>query len=65
MTYLSMRMREIREEEARREDPKLYLGIDYGWPEHSELFSVPGLPSLPMSHKRAEFPAGWPWGRGA
>jgi hypothetical protein len=41
MTYLSMRMREIRAEEARRKEPKLYLGIDYGWPEHGELFPLP------------------------
>lgn len=58
MTYLSRRVREIRAEQARRKDPKPYLGIDFGWPEHSELFP-------PLSHKRAEFPAGWPWGRGA
>jgi hypothetical protein len=59
MSYLSRRSREIRAEEARRKEPKNSLGIDWGWPEHGELFP------LPLEHKRAEFPAGWPWGRGA
>jgi hypothetical protein len=54
MTYLSQRMREIREEERRRKEPAWTAGIDYGYP-------VAGI----YWHKRAEFPTGWSWGRGA
>jgi hypothetical protein len=33
MTYLSQRMREIREEEQRRKQPKWFAGIDWAFPK--------------------------------
>jgi hypothetical protein len=52
VTYLSMRMREIRAEEARRKEPKLYLGIDYAWPEHGELFPPPLYQSIMLGGRK-------------
>lgn len=57
MTYLSQRMREIKAEEARRDQPAWVAGIDWAWKDW-EVLEL-------QQHKRAEFLAGWPWGRGA
>jgi hypothetical protein len=60
MTYLSRRMYEIHEEDRRRKEQDVD-GVKWTWPEWASMDAL----KHSYEHKRAEFLAGWPWGRGA